>query len=95
MATIQTKINEKYILCHDEYQWWFAKPETWKDGGFKAARITGYFRDLSGAFEDLGKREARSLEADTIEELIQALKEHEKVMRSLAVEIQEVLRNEV
>lgn len=95
MADIFTRINDKYILCHDENQWWFAKKKKRKDGKFETTRLTGYFPELSDAFETFAKKEARSLEADTIEELIQALKEHEKVMRSLAVEIQEVLRNEV
>ena len=92
MATKQTRVNDKYILCHDEFQWWFAKPETWKDGGFKAARITGYFRELSGAFEDLGKRESRSVEAESVPELIEALRHHETVMRELAEEIMEALK---
>ena len=37
----------------------------------------------------------RSIEADTVEELIDALKRHEMVMRELAMHIEEVLKHEV
>ncbi len=65
---------------------------TRKDGGFEAKRITGYFRERSGAFEDIGKREARSVDAETVQELVEALKHHETVMRELAEEILEALK---
>ena len=86
-----TKITDDISLFHDKYQWWFGKRYTNKDGTTGFNRVTGYFRELSGAFEDLGKREARSLEGAGIPELIEALKEHEAKMRALAEDIQSAL----
>lgn len=87
-----TKIKNDIYLFHDKYQWWFGKRYMRKDGTPGFHPITGYFRELSGAFEDLGKREARSVEAESVPELIEALKHHETVMRELAEEIMEALK---
>lgn len=91
MATIQIKLNDKYILCHDKYQWWFGKTYKNKDGTLGFHPITGYFRELSGAFEDLGKREARSIDAESVQELVEALRHHEAAMHELAQGITEAL----
>ena len=91
MSTIQTKLNDNYILCHDEYQWWFAKEIKRKGRNSEARPITGYFRELSGAFEDLGKRETRSIDAESVQELVEALRHHEAVMHELAQGITEAL----
>lgn len=78
-------------LCHDRYQWWFGKKINRKDGKTQFDPITGYFRELSGAFEDLGKREARSINAESVQELVEALRHHEAVMHELAQGITEAL----
>ena len=95
MARGQIKIKDNLYLCRDKYQWWFAERFIHKDGGPRYDPITGYFRELSGAFEDLEDKEKRIAEGAGVPELIEALEEHKRYVHELAMHIEEVLRNEV
>ena len=85
------KLGDNLYLSRDKYQWWFSKKYETKKGDVAYKPITGFFRELSGAFEDLGDKEKRVVEAAGIPELIEAIKHHEAVMRELAEEIMEAL----
>ena len=92
---MKRKITDELYLFSDKYQWWFGKKYTNKDGTQGFHPITGYFRELSGAFEDLGDKEKRIAEGAGVPELIEALEEHKKYVHELAMHIEEVLKHEM
>lgn len=88
------KLGDNLYLSRDKYQWWFSKKYETQKGDVVYKPITGFFRELSGAFEDLEDKEKRIAEGAGVPELIEALDEHKRYVHELAMHIEEVLRNE-
>lgn len=96
--TKRIPLSERYTLCIDAYSMWVEELKKWKDkhGEEKEtwSRCAGYCGTYEGLIVSFAKQKARDVEAETVRELLEEMKQIQEETIKLATDIVRKGKNE-